>query len=140
MTVLGRGEENRFVLDCYAILSFLEGGPGADRIRELMEMGKIQKASIATTVVNIGEALALVERERGLTSAQTALARIWDLPIQLHEVGEGLALSAARLQAQGNLPGGDSFALALARNLNATLLTGNPVYERAENLAAVEWL
>lgn len=136
----GRFDTERYVLDGYSLLTFLEGGRGADRVRELMEMGKAHKAQIATSVVNVGEVLSIVERERGLPSAQAVLARLWDLPVQRHEAGEPLALAAARLHTQQDMTYSDCFALALARQMGATLVTGNSALEKADDMVEMEWL
>ncbi len=133
-------EPHRYVLDGYSLLAFLEGGPGAQRLREIMEHGKGQRAVVASSVVNIAEALSVIEKERGVVNAQATLARLWDLPLQRHDAGEGLALGAARMRAQRDVPYADCYALALARRMGATLVTGNPALRKAGDLVDIEWL
>lgn len=133
-------EPRRYVLDGYALLAFLEGGQGALCLRDLMEQGKGQRALVATSVVNVAEALSVIEKERGVVSAQATLARLWDLPLQRHDAGEALALGAARMRAQRDVPYADCYALALARQMGATLVTGNPALRRAGDLVNIEWL
>lgn len=130
----------KYVLDCYALLAYLEGGPGAERVRELMERARKQQAGLAAPVLAMAEAVAVVERERGLTCAQMTLGRLWDLPISRHEAGEGLALAAARLRARWAVPLSDCVAVALAQQLGATLVTGNRVLEPVGDVVAIEWL
>ncbi len=130
----------RYVLDGYALLAYLEGAAGASRVRELVEKAKGQQVGLAASVVSVGEALAVVERERGMTSAQMTLGRIWDLPIVRYDVGEGLTLAAARLRARWAIPFGDCIAVALAQQLGATLVTGNRSLEPAADGVALEWL
>lgn len=133
-------EGPRYVLDAYSLLAYLEGGRGAERVRELLEQGRKHQVSIATSVVNVSEALSVIERDRGLTSAQRALARFWELPIVRYEADEGLALAAARCHAERCISFCDCFAVGLAQLLSATLVTGNPDLREAADLIGLEWL
>lgn len=133
-------QPGRYVLDAYALLSYLDGGPGAERVRDLMEQGQSHEVVLATPVIHVGEAVSVVERARGLHRAQAALARLWDLPLRRHEADEGLTLLAAHYRSLLPVPYVDCFAVALARRLNGTLVTGNPALRPAADLVDVEWL
>lgn len=133
-------EGPRYVLDAYSLLAYLEGSRGAERVRELLDQGKKHQVSIATSVVNISEALSVIERERGLTNAQRVLARFWELPIVRYEADENLALAAARCRAERFVSFCDCFAVGLAQLLGATLVTGNPDVRWAGDLVELEWL
>lgn len=130
----------RYVLDAYALLSYLEDGPGSIRLRELMDQGRNHEVVLATSVVNIGEAMSVVERAKGLHNAQTALARLWDLPMRRYEAGEELSLLAAHYRSLRPVAYSDCYALALARKMGATLLTGNTALKPAGDLVNIEWL
>ncbi len=132
--------EAAYVLDGYSLLAFLEGAAGSDRLRDLLERSKKKTIYLATTVINVAEVVGLVEVECGLPQAQLALARLLDLPLVRHEVDDGLALAAARCQAQFELSFGDAFAVALARQLGGAVVTGNPRLRQAARLMEVEWL
>lgn len=134
-------EPERYVLDGFALLAYFDGGPGAERVRELVELARGQQAALAVSVATVGEVIAVVERERGLPSAQTTLGRIWDLPIARQEVSEGLALAGARLASRWPLAYTDCLTLALTGQLGARLVTGNPAFRPLEGrVAEIEWL
>ena len=69
-------QSGEYVLDSYALLAYLEAEPGSDRIRELLEAAKDRKCHLCMCVVNMGEVMYIVERERGLPKAQETLGRI----------------------------------------------------------------
>lgn len=109
-----------YVLDSYALLAYLQGAPGGVRVGELLQAAAGGGCRLFMSVVNLGEVLYIVERARGLASAQEALARIDELPIAY----------------------ADGFAAALARLRNAPLVTGDPEFRhlRTEEGVPIEWL
>lgn len=133
-------EPRRYVLDTYALLSFLDDGPGAERVRDLLDQGRSHEVILAASVVNLGEAVSVVERARGVHNAQTILARLWDLPVRRYDADEGLSLSAAHFRSLRPVSYPDCFAVALARKLGGTLVTGNPALQPVADLVNVEWL
>ena len=51
-----------------------------------------------------------------------------------------MSLAAAHLKAQHPISYADAFVVALAQQMQATLLTGDPEFSQVESLVAVEWL
>jgi len=51
-----------------------------------------------------------------------------------------LTFAAAHVKAHYALAYADAFALALAQERQATLLTGDPEFQTVQHLAAIEWL
>lgn len=135
-----RSETPRCILDTHALLVFLEGGTGAGRVRELLDQAKAQQAHLSTTILNLGEVISVVERECGLSVAQAALARLWDLPITRFEMSEALGLAAARYQMKLRVELTDACAVALAWQVGGTLVTGNPELRGLAGSVTLEWL
>jgi ribonuclease VapC len=63
---------------------------------------------------------------------------MWRLSVQ--PIGEELAIAAARIKAERRMGYLDCFVVALAQQLNATVLTGDPDFRRVEDLVRIEWL
>jgi predicted nucleic acid-binding protein len=143
-----RNEENspsrtgEYVLDSYAILAYLEDEPGSGRVRELLEAAKNGKVHLYMCVVNLGEVMYIVERERGLLKAQETLARLNELPVDIMNVDSALALLAAHTKTEYSIAYADCFAAALAGLKNAILVTGDPEFGKLEpkNNVLIEWL
>ncbi len=119
-----------YVLDSYALLAYLEAEPGSDRIKELLESAKDGMRHIYMCVVNLGEVMYIVERERGLPKAQETLARIDELPIEIMSADRTLTLAAAHLKMDCPIAYADCFAAALSQVKNATLVTGDPEFRK----------
>jgi PIN domain nuclease of toxin-antitoxin system len=62
--------------DSYALLAYFEAEPGSDRVRELLQAAKDRKCHLHMSVVNMGEMMYIVERERGIAEVQDTLTRI----------------------------------------------------------------
>lgn len=128
------------VLDSFSLLTFFRGEPGAQRVASLLEEAARAYPRLAMSVVNLAEVVYRTERERGLQSAQEALAKVKEYPIELFDVDLDLALTAAHLKAQYSVSLADCFAAALAQRLDAAVLTGDPDFHHLEGTIAVEWL
>jgi ribonuclease VapC len=135
-------QSSEYVLDSYALLAYLEAEPGSDRIRELLDAAKDRKCHLYMCVVNMGEVIYIVERERGLPKAQETLARIDELPIEIVNADRLLTLAAAHLKTDCSIAYADCFAAALSQIKNATLVTSDPEFNKIKpdcNIP-IEWL
>jgi len=129
-----------YVMDSYALLAYLEGEPGGDRVKELLEAATEGKCRLYMSMVNLGEVVYIVERERGLPKAQEALACIDELPIEIVDADRNLTLAAAHLKTQWSIAYADCFAAALSQVKSAPLVTGDPEFRKASPALQVEWL
>jgi predicted nucleic acid-binding protein len=132
----------QYVLDSYALLAFLEAEPGSSRVRELLKMARAGQCHLYMSVVNLGEVMYIVERERGLPRAQETLARIDELPVEIVNVDRTLTLAAAHLKMACPIAYADCFAAALSRLRNACLVTGDPEFHKIkpDSNLSIEWL
>ncbi len=135
-------ETGDYVLDSYALLAYFEAEPGGEQVRKLLEAAKESKCHLCMCVVNLGEVVYIVERERGLPKAQETLARIDELPIEIVNVDRVLTLAAAHLKMDCPIAYADCFAAALSQIKNAILVTGDPEFGKIKpdcNIE-IEWL
>jgi predicted nucleic acid-binding protein len=132
--------DGRWVLDSYALLAFLGGEAGHQRVEELLRAGIGGTAELYLCVINYGEILYIIERERGLTQTQLAIAAIDQLPLQVVEADRELTFEAAHVKAGCALAYADCFAVALALRLHGAVVTGDPEFREVSDLVEVEWL
>ena len=129
-----------YVLDSYALLAYLEAEPGSKRVSQLLEMAENGRCHLYMCIVNLGEVLYIVERERGLSKAPEILARIDELPIEIVDVDRTLTLTAAHFKAGCPIAYADCFAAALAKRLGAVIVTGDPEFREVEKTVKVRWV
>lgn len=133
-------EQQIYILDSFAVLAYLAGESGMQRVREVLEAAMRSNIRAYLSMLNLGEVLYITEREQGLAQAQAVLAAIEQLPIDILEVTKERVLAAAHVKANHRLAYADAFAVAAAQELEGKVLTGDPEFKSVEALVPVEWL
>ncbi|NPV70519.1 MAG: type II toxin-antitoxin system VapC family toxin [Firmicutes bacterium] len=105
----------------------------------LLEKVKRGEILLSMCVVNLGEVLYIIEREESVQAAQIALATIDGLPIRQVNASRELTLQAAHYKALYRMSYADCFAMGLARQLGAVLVTGDPEL-RAQDEVELLWM
>jgi ribonuclease VapC len=134
---------NRYVLDSYALIGYLENEHFADRIEQLLKQAKKGEASLYLHALHLGEVYYITLREQGTHLADLAYSRIKAFPLTfIDQIDEELLLTAASLKANFPISYADSFAAALAKIKNCTLLSGDPELKtlEKEKVILIEWL
>ncbi len=125
----------RFVLDANALISLLEGRPGAaPRVRNLLEEASRHEVPILMSAVNWGEVFYVVWRLHGELHARETEARFQQLPIVVIAVDRDRATRAAALKQKHTLGYADAFAAELAIEHGALLVTADPEFSRLGGL------
>ncbi len=137
---LVKGDLPRYVLDSFGLLAYFGGEPGEAQVKSVLERAAAEQADVYLSVVNLGEVVYIIEREQGASATRRALAAVDQLPIKLIEADRRMALAAAHVKAHHPISYADAFAVALAQQMQATILTGDPEFGKIEHLVAVEWL
>jgi ribonuclease VapC len=128
------------VLDSYALLAFFQAEPSARVVRELMSRGNQGEGRLVMSVINVGEVFYKTVRNHGLERAEEVLGLIDGYPIELIGIHRELALAAARLKSTYRMSYADCFAAALAQQLDAVVVTGDPDFQQLEGRVDIEWL
>lgn len=129
-----------YVLDSFALLSYLQNEAGAKRVQEVLREARAGQAEVWLSVINYGEALYITERARGLKAAHEAIAAIDGLPIQVADAERTLTFAAAHIKATLPLAYADAFAVALAVETGGRVITGDPEFSKAESLIPIGWI
>ena len=129
-----------YLLDSFALLAYLNDEAGKARVQALLSLAEERKCRLVMCLVNLGEVLYIAERKCGLPLAQSVLALVESLPVELLDASRDLVLDAAHVKAHHALSYADAFAVAAAMHERALVLTGDPEFETVEDLIKVEWL
>jgi predicted nucleic acid-binding protein len=131
---------NQYILDSYAILALVNDEPGAERVAFLLKQASDPHYVVAMSLNNLGEVAYIIERRWGIEKTQITLAYLEATGIQFVEVEKNRVLSAAHLKAKYPIAYADAFAAALAIEMGATLLTGDPEFQALSSQLDIEWL
>lgn len=133
-------ELNDFVLDSFAILSLLNDDRGAGRVEELLRDARSGTVTLGMSLINLGEAAYIVQRRHGEEDVRTLLALLNTLPVEYFAADYERVLTAAYFKAEYPIAYADAFAAALAAELQAVLITGDPEFKALEEKIRIEWL
>jgi ribonuclease VapC len=127
-------------LDSFAMLAYLGGEAGMERVRALLQECTQGKCRALFSLINLGEVIYIVEREHGLTKAQEVLATFDQLPVQVLPATRAGVLAAAHIKANYPIAFADAFVVATALEQQAAILTGDPEFEAVSRVVQVDWL
>ncbi|MBC7342040.1 MAG: type II toxin-antitoxin system VapC family toxin [Clostridia bacterium] len=129
-----------YVLDSYAVLAYFQDEPGAEEVEKLLSEATSGETALFLSAVNLGEMAYITQRKAGTEKRDLLLAAIEALPIQVVSADRTLALQAAEFKAGYPIAFADCFALALARTVGATVVTGDPEFKKVEASVSISWL
>ena len=129
-----------FVLDSYAVLAYFQAEQGALKVKELLQQAQEGTVAVFLSLINLGEIAYPVERRLGGEILQQTLLDISTLPIHVCAVNKERVLAAAHLKAAFPISCADAFAAALAQEMGAPLVTGDPEFKHMQSLVATLWI
>lgn len=131
----------RYVLDSYAVLAYLNDEPAAQDVEDILYLAWNSKVSIYMNWINLGEVYYRLQRVYSRQIARQAIEIIKVWPIELMQADEYLTILAGDIKAGHQLSYADAFAAATAIHTKGILLTGDPEFKPLENqLIKIMWL
>ena len=128
------------VLDSYSLLAYIEGEAGTEQMIEIFRVARDSGRSLFLSVVNWGEVYYITMREAGHERADEVAHLISTLPIQIVPADLDLTRQAAELKSKHRMSYADCFAVALAKQRKAELVTGDRDFRRVEGEVKILWL
>ncbi|HLV86838.1 MAG TPA: type II toxin-antitoxin system VapC family toxin [Candidatus Sulfotelmatobacter sp.] len=121
----------RYVLDANALISFFEGRePASGKVRRIISDALRLDLPLFMSAVNWGEVFYMEWRYHGEAKAREAQAYLYRLPIEVIAADFEGATRAASLKQKHGLGYADSFAVELAIERGAWLVTADPEFEK----------
>lgn len=128
------------VLDSFALLTFLRGEAGDDKVAALLEKAGERDVPLHMTEVNYAEVKYIVLRKDGAARWAEVARDLPTLPIEFHPADRPLADLAADLKSRFNLSLADAFAAALANQHKAELVTGDREFKALAKEIRINWI
>jgi predicted nucleic acid-binding protein len=129
-----------YVLDTFALLSFFQGEASGVTVRTLFEQALDSQAALGLSLMSAGELFYITCRKRGANCADEVWADLQQLPVSIYPVTEARVLAAAQIKARYTVSYADAFSIALAQELDATVVTRDPEFKQVESLINIMWL
>ncbi|MEQ1607224.1 MAG: type II toxin-antitoxin system VapC family toxin [Pyrinomonadaceae bacterium] len=143
------------VFDSWPVMAYLQGEPPVDRIINILADANDRGDSLLMSVINAGEVWYSIASRRGPEAADSAIAIIRSLGIELVDIDWETTQIAARYKSKGGISYAASFAAAVAKvhssppaeadaakgqSGGSVLLTGDQEFKRVENEITITWL
>jgi ribonuclease VapC len=128
------------VLDSFAVLAFLFGDPGGQKVLTLLEKAAETDSVLLIAAPNWAEVRYMVERKTGSAQWREVRARLLGLPIEIIPADQELSELAGELKVTKKMSLADCFAAALAKRERAEIYTGDPEFKAVEPEIKIVWL
>lgn len=131
---------DEYVLDNFAMVAFYNHEPAEPLVRAILE--NLDNA-IHVSTINLGELYYSLVRQRGTLVAERAVASVFAQPnVTIAQATWDRVQAAAEIKARGRMSYADAFAAALAQELSAPVVTGDPEFAplEQEGMLQVVWL
>lgn len=131
-----------YVLDASAILRFLDGEAGSDRVAEILKSHAAGRDDAVIPALHWGEAVGVIYKRQmqGPAGWQTAWDRLHALKIEAVPATVDRAIRSALTHVTLKIPYVDSFAVELASQPNHVLVTADFDFKPAANIISIEFL
>ena len=128
------------VFDSWAILAYLGDEKSAQEIADLITNAHENRLPMTMSVINAGEVWYILSREISEPKADSALADLAALGIELIDVDWSITRIASTFKARGKMSYADCFAAALAKDRKSDLVTGDKEFKQVESEVNIHWL
>ena len=128
------------VLDSYALLAFLFGERGHQRVLDLLQRRAAASQALLVAAPNWAEVRYVSQRKVGAARWADAREKLLGLPLDIIPADQTLAEIAGEIKATRSMSLADCFAAALARQRRAELYTGDPEFRQVEKDISIIWL
>jgi len=129
-----------YVLDSYALLSYLRDEEGADVVQAVLEHAERSGHNVLMCEVNYAEVQYMIRRKHGAGEWERVAEVLRGLPIGFVVADRELSNLAAQFKALHRMSLADAYAAALAQKSKAELLTGDEEFKAVEDEITVRWL
>jgi predicted nucleic acid-binding protein len=90
--------------------------------------------------MNLGEIFYRVCRVAGLKKAEEIIEKIRLLPIRIVSISDAVVMEAAKIKGKYPISYADAFAVAVALQTGATVVSGDPEYNVVSKLIKILWI
>lgn len=130
-----------FVLDASAILRYLDGEVGVDRVREIIKLHIASEARVVISAIQWGEIHGVLLKRHSAGTAQAAISRISAFDFEVVPATAERAVRAAAIKVKMKIPYADAFGVELAGDSkHHVLVTADFDVKPAEGDVAIEFL
>lgn len=130
----------QLVVDSWAILAFLHKEKTYENIKEIFTEAHLKKTKLFLSIINLAEVYYKLIRSVGHEKALLTVNSLKEIPMEIIPAADETVYRAAEIKAGHSISLGDCFAVVLAQELKATILTGDREFKKVKKLVKISWL
>lgn len=128
---------SRYVLDSFAVLAFIQQETGWNYVRDMLREAANGVLELHISAINLAEVqYKIMRRDPDPTQR---LAWLQALPLTMVSADPHIP-QVVQLKARYAISLADCFAVALAQDLDCSVVTGDPEFRKLEDIVKIEWL
>src|SRR3990167_9468892 len=128
------------ILDSYAILVFLQGEKGHNRVKQYLDDASEERIKLFISIINLAEVFYKLARKVGEAETMKIISSLRKLDLEIVSATDALVFRAAEIKAQYPISLADCFAVVLARQQKAPILTGDPEFKKVAKFVKISVL
>lgn len=130
-----------YALDASAILRYLDGEAGAERVKQIIKGHIAGECRVAVSALHWGEVAGIVCKRHGREKMEDALSRLSAFGFEMVPVTAERAVKSALIKVERKVPYADAFGVDLAGDSpDHVLVTADFDVKAAENDVRIEFL
>lgn len=131
---------DKIIIDSQPLIAMLNQEKNYNEIKDFFIKLQKDNVSMYVTAINYGELYYITLRNKGKERADALYGFLTSIPIQIIPADETIAREAAIYKAFKKLSYADCFAAALAKTMDAPVLTGDPEFKEVEKEVKIIWI
>jgi len=132
--------KEKFVIDACAMLAYLNNESGSSVIEQVLKRAERHEVKIFITIMDLAEIYHLILKEAGREKAIKSIVLLRNLPVESMTLDESLLMIAGELRMQYPLTLGDAFVAAVAKSMDAKIITGDKDFKAIEKEIGIIWI
>jgi predicted nucleic acid-binding protein len=130
-----------YILDASAVLRYLDGEAGSDRVAEILKGHIAGKHRILISAIHWGEVAGIICKRHGRAMVERVTSRLLSFGLEIVPITAERAVNSALIKIEKRIPYADAFGVDLARESNQhVLITADFDVKPAEKEVQIEFL
>lgn len=128
------------IYDSFAILKLLQKERHYEKVARLLEENLKNRNQPLLQIINFGEIIYRTKKDFGNDAKIRAIRHVIGIGFRIVPAADPIVYAAAELKGSYAISYADAFLLATALREKATIVTGDPEFEKVESLCRIHWI
>jgi len=128
------------IYDSFALLKLFQKEQGYQKVARLLADDRRADNPPLLQIINFGEIIYRTKKDFGDQAKLRVIRSVVQMNFRIISAPDALVYEAAELKGGYAISYADAFLLATAIREGATVVTGDPEFEKVKSLCAIDWV